>query len=318
MDFAEIPRSMPQFGKSMRNLIRSREEVFHPRMVASRRGRGMRCCGEAGADSVGRAACGCGGREGPTRGILNDSISDGPWSGGNDLPWIESDGIIIDVGRPLVLVQAGFCCVAVYCYLIEDPPPKGQPAVFPHSHHRNAVHCYFQGIDCTGAIFRLELDPNQVNIAMASGKADRPIHMVVMLKGEAPNPKKDIFEFSACQPCGDGLAGSSCQIIDCLLSESLNYPFGVVQPEELPKPGESLRDMVLPTSAHKPAYKLTGPNSNTCVAYVARKCGLPALHQIRKGRKPAFGAKASSDYEMERYWGLRMDWMEGRGYVRPR
>lgn len=107
MDFAEIPRSMPQFGKSMRNLLRSREEVFHPRMVASRRGRGTRCCGEAGADSVGRGACGCGGREGPTRGIVNESISDGPWSGGNDLPWIESDGIIIDVGRPLVLVQAG-------------------------------------------------------------------------------------------------------------------------------------------------------------------------------------------------------------------
>jgi hypothetical protein len=64
MELAEIPRSMPQFGKTLRNLVRSRYEVFGEQKKGS-------CGGGCGCG----CGCGCGGGQGPQFGKTLQSLT---------------------------------------------------------------------------------------------------------------------------------------------------------------------------------------------------------------------------------------------------
>ena len=312
MDFTEVARSLPQFGKSMRNLRRSRREVFSPSMHESKRRKAEGCfCGPMMKCSSQRS-CGCSDSALGASGVLSDDTFGEPWGDGVDVPWIGNDNPSGDGARSLLLVQGGMCCVAVYCHLIDTKPKDGEAAPF---YHKKAMHCYFQVLDCSGSIFRLELDPLKVTEAIKAGKTGEPISMISVIQNHTPEGK-DVREFYDCQPCSEEGGGSSCQLVSCLLRETMTYPFAEVQPEELPKPGDgkNMNTMVMPwpISSDMTSYKVDGPNSNTFVAYVARRCGMPPLRQIRPGRFQAYGASKASDQAMKDYWERHVQWMEGR------
>lgn len=302
MDFAEVARSYPQFGKSTWNLRRTREEVFSTKKVEFKRSNGAGCCGGAEADSPNWSSCGCDGGQRRSRAVVPHDIFDDPWGGGNDRPWAGGRKPVLDAGAPSNCMPGAECCVDVYCYPVPD--------------HEFFLHCYFHITDCSGVTWRLELDPNQAKAAYESNKSLKsPVDMIVVHK-DAPFGQNDKFEVGECEPCPMCFPGDhSCPAAECLFREAADYPLGEALPEDFPtekeaKRGATPQDWAFALGGPHVPYKVYGPNSNTFVAYLARRCGLPALKTHRVGRDSAPGADlAHDDRVFSRYLELREGWL---------
>lgn len=304
MDLTEIPRRMPQFGRSMRNLLRPREEVFSPRKVGFKRGSETRCCGGAGADSLSGGSCGCGGREARHREFVPYDIFGEQWDGGNGRPWLGNQKPTEDGPGLLLQAQWGICCADIYCRPIQG--------------YEFLLHCYFLLTDCSGVTWLLELDPNHLTMAWKNRKEGAPMSSVdmIMLHRDFTPPAEHVHIGGKCQTCGYNEQGVlSCPYIDCLSREAVKYPYGNALTQDFPLPTdppnatpESLSDQ----GENYTAYKKTGPNSNTFIAYLARRCHLPPLKEFADRRLPAPGAGFIDRDLFEDYLENRLDWLRGR------
>lgn len=302
MDFAEVARSYPQFGKSTWNLGRTREEVFSAKKVEFKRSNGAGCCGGAEADLPNWSSCGCDEGQRRSRAVVPHDIFDDPWGGGNDRPWAGGRKPLPDYVVPSNCMRESECCISIYCYPVDRIEHK-LPTIFSH--------CYFLIQDCDGSSWRLHLDPNQAKMKPPQDHGFGEGNMVTLTANFQPDPNNDKFEWSTCEPCV--MCGQSpCGVADCLVSEAIDYPLTKFQEQEYPLEGETELDIVAGPFT-SPTYKLLGPNSNTFIAYLARKCGLPPLKlHGSSGRLPAMGAQLAGDRDMQIYLQRHADWLEER------
>jgi hypothetical protein len=306
MDFAEVARSFPQFGKSMRNLIRSRAAVFHSQENGTRC-ENSDCCSDGSNSKVQCAHPRCiECAEGDVRDFFDEGRLRSSFLGGPSHTLVEK--VRFSKGGLVAAVCASEeqCCVSIYCYPVDIPKEFAEFGDKPRF-----SHCYFLVKDCEGRSWRLHLDPNQANIEPPQDHGFGEGNLVTLTADHVPDPRKDKLEWSVCEPCV--MCGqSSCGLADCLVSEAADYPLAQVQEQERPLNGETILDIILFPGSF-PTYKLLGPNSNTFVAYVARKCGLPPLKQFgSNGRLPAIGAQSAEDRHMKNYMRRHEGWLADR------
>ena len=273
MEFAEVARSLPQFGKSMRNLARSRAEVFRGCRGALSRSRDMcfgfnrdEACSCAGACGCKNAVGGCGCKS-----------SSGDWDGSklrkghrfssgmvhmeaiahlHDEP-IQSrmtmDAVGSDDSGDGPTAGDGFCLAAPYCRvkILCDHQIVVLGVVTPY------YHCRFVLTMCNGSSATLELGSA---LGIPFGPPGTGVHLTLdggrpqqlVRPGGVGRSPVELDQTEPCQSCED-----VCGIVLCVLAKAASYPLAVT--------GNRLR---------KSGYDPLGPNSNTFVRYVAEMCGL--------------------------------------------